>query len=55
VSDESAGPAESRREKYGSLPPAVRIEDTITSQDTAPVPEFEVERDPESEFIRFRS
>jgi hypothetical protein len=32
---------EARREKYGQLPPLVRIEETITSQDT------ELARDPE--------
>jgi hypothetical protein len=29
--------AELRRQKYGQLPPLVRIEDTITSQECGPV------------------
>ncbi|MBI3227189.1 MAG: hypothetical protein HYZ39_19250 [Mycolicibacterium cosmeticum] len=53
MSHDGIGADDVRRAMYGTLPPSVRIEETITSQETAPVPNTEIKRDPECEFIRF--
>lgn len=34
MADEKNDAAEARQEKYGHLPPPVRVEDTVTSQET---------------------
>lgn len=40
-----------RAAKYGKLPPVIRIEDTSTSQETAPTPDPEGGRDTNRDFI----
>ncbi|EFQ82127.1 hypothetical protein HMPREF0063_12651 [Aeromicrobium marinum DSM 15272] len=42
------------RERFRALPPPVRLEDTVTSQDTEPVPDPDGGLDPEQRhFLRF--
>ena len=44
MTHEKDAAAEDRREKYGSLPPPVRIEDTVISQETQPARDSKGER-----------
>lgn len=49
--DENDAYAEARRAKYGHLPPLVRIEDMITSQETEPARDPEGGRDTNRDFM----
>jgi hypothetical protein len=51
MTDGMDGAAEVRRQKYGHLPSPVRIEDTVTSQETDPARDPEGGRDTDRDFM----